>query len=360
MIAAEWIESLQLPEAGERRIAVEEIVESGDAEVESILLGQLAIENSRAVKEAILRGLSQIWKSGPLEPVVELLKDGDPFVRAEAIEVLVRRADDAAGPLAAIMAGDDKDLRKFAVEILSRASQGVPDPMYREALGDADMNVVISTVEYIGEGRRISLVGAVADLAVHHSHPMVVCACLETLALIGNEHSLSVLRGRYASAASGVPPVCLPPFLKVLGSTAGPEAVKEICEVLEGGGRGLLETALDALARLAARHRLSQLDPCCADVLCGLLDADLQAPVRFRLVRLLGRFAATRRVALALAALLNDPDGLVASSAAESLEDCADADARALLHLWRAGQGHSEVQAAGNGFPGGERDGSHL
>ena len=60
MIAA-WLEdALNAEAASDRRAAAEEIGESGDPEALRMLIARLGNEGSRAVKEAILRGLAAI------------------------------------------------------------------------------------------------------------------------------------------------------------------------------------------------------------------------------------------------------------------------------------------------------------
>jgi len=128
LIDRELIEAFNTPMESERRSAAEEISESGNAGAAEVLVSQLHKESSRAVKEAILRGLSRIWTHNPVEAIVELLKDDDPFVRAEAADMLGRRAGDVIEGFNRLMRSDDKDLRKFSVDILREANIGVPTP----------------------------------------------------------------------------------------------------------------------------------------------------------------------------------------------------------------------------------------
>ena len=318
MIETALVEAFNLPEDAERRRAAEEIGESGDPDAAAILMAQLGRESSRAVKEAILRGLSEIWSSSPVDSMVELLKDNDPFVRAEAADMLQRRAGDAMDGLTKMMRGEDRDLRKFSVDILSQTAIGVPDLIYKAALEDEDINVVISAVENIGSGRRTALAPDVAAVAMKATQPMAVCACLEALALIGTKESLDLLRPKFP-AASGVFGLYLQPFLKFLGGTAGPEAIEEVCLVMEKKGAPIYPVAVDALSKIVARNHVAQLPPYCEGLLCGLLGQQLDGGVRFRLVRVLGRFTREPSVALALLPFLHDPDRSFGLATVESL-----------------------------------------
>jgi len=323
MIDVELIESLGKPEDSSRRYAAQEISESGDAGAVAVLMAQLQKETSRAVKEAILRGLSHIWSFSPFESLIVLLKDADPFVRAEAAEMLQRRAGEAMESLNRLLEGDDKDLRKFSIDILSQTGIGVPEALYTAALKDEDINVVISAIESLGAGRRTAFAAPILAIALASSQPMAICACLEALAQIGNRQSLEALRARFPDA-SQVPGIYLHSFVKLLGGTGGEETIAEICELMGSKGAPVYEVAIDALTRVAVRHRLSTVAPLYEDVLCNLLKEPLAARIRLHLIRLLGHFARSARVAHALLPYLDDPDRMLGLAAVEALEASAD------------------------------------
>jgi hypothetical protein len=342
MIDSKLIEALNAPEESERRSAAEEISESGAPEAADILVLQLHKEGSRAVKEAILRGLSRIWTSNPVDSIIELLKDDDPFVRAEAADMLQRRASDVIEGLNRLMRSDDKDLRKISVDILREATIGAPDALYLAALKDEDINVVISTIENIGSRRRAALANPVLAIALESSQPMAVCASLEALALIGTSQTLDALRGKYPDATE-VPGIYLQPFLKLLGHTAGPESIEEICRTIERKGEFVYEVAVDAITNIASRHNVSQLNPFCEAALCGLLKPDLEPGLRFHLIRLLGHFTRSSPVALAVLPYINDSDRALGLAAVESLTNSSDPAVECALQSLQSAESDPEI-----------------
>jgi|CZKY01.1.fsa_nt_gi HEAT repeat protein len=343
MIDSQLIEALSTPEESQRRYAAEEISESGDPEAATLLVSQLHKEGSRAVKEAILRGLSRIWTSNPVDSIIELLKDHDPFVRAEAAGMLQRRAGDVIEGLNRLMRSDDKDLRKFSVDILREATIGAPDALYLAALKDEDINVVISAIENIGSRRRTGLAKPVLAMAMESSQPMAVCASLEALALIGTRQTLDALRAKYPNAAE-VPGIYLQPFLKLLGHTAGPESIEEICRTIEQKGEFIYEVAIDALTNIALRHNVSQLNSWCEARLCGLLQPELDAGVRFHLIRLLGHFTGSTRVALVVLPYIHDPDRTLGLAAVESLANSSDPAVESALQSLLSTENDPEIK----------------
>jgi hypothetical protein len=346
MIDSRLVAGLCAPEASQRRASAEEIGESGDPGAMALLLGRLREESSRAVKEAILRGISGIRRAGTDASIVELLRDQDPFVRAEAAAMLQHRAGDAVeslNDLALLLREGDKDLRKFAIEILGQATIALPDSLYAEALRDDDINVVICAIERIGSARRTALAGPVLAIALGHGHPMVVCACLDALALIGGPETLGPLREKFPDAVE-VSGMFLPPFLKLLGRTAGPEGVDEICRAIAARGGEVLQPAIDALTKITGRHRLAQLNSSSEETLCGLLATELDGQLRFHLVRLLGRFAESARVAASLLPCLQSPDAALRWLALEALAKSAAPGVDPALRSMLADEGDAEMR----------------
>jgi len=342
MLDSKLIETLGAPEESERRSAAQEISESGDPGAADVLVSQLHKEGSRAVKEAILRGLSRIWTSNPVESIIELLRDDDPFVRAEAADMLQRRAGDVIEGLNRLIRSDDKDLRKFSVDILREATIGAPDALYLAALKDEDINVVISAIENIGSRRRTGLAKPVLAMAMESSQPMAVCACLEALALIGTRQTLDALRAKYPNAAE-VQGIYLQPFLKLLGHAAGPEAIEEICRTIEQKGEFIHEAAIDAVTNIALRHNVLQLNSLCEARLCGLLKPELDAGVRFHLIRLLGHFTGVTRVAFVVLPYIHDPDRTLGLAAVESLANSSDPAVESELQALLSSESDPEI-----------------
>jgi hypothetical protein len=342
MIDSLLIEALSAADDSARREAAQEIGESADPGAADALVAQLGKENSRAVKEAILRELSRIWTANPVDSIIALLKDTDPFVRAEAADMLQRRANDAMEGLSQLMRGADKDLRKFSIDILSQASIGAPDALYFAALKDPDINVVISAIENIGSSRRVAFADTVLVLALESTQPMAICACLETLALIGTKQTLDALRPKYPDAAK-VAGIYQQPFLKLLGGTAGPESIEEICRAMAQRGSSVWEVSIDAITKIASRHNVSQLNAFCEQELCGLLKPELDAGVCFHLLRVLRHFTASTRVALAVLPYVNNDDRTLSLAAVESLANSADPAVETALRILGATEDDSEA-----------------
>ena len=86
------------------------------------------------------------------------------------------------------------------------------------------------------------------------------------------------------------------------------------------------------MTRIAARCQLSVLNPFCEEKLCGLLQPELDPAVCFHLIRLLGHFTASPRVALAVLPYVHSTDPALALAAVESLENSTHPEVETALN----------------------------
>jgi hypothetical protein len=175
----------------------------------------------------------------------------------------------------------------------------------------------------------------VLAIALESAQPMAVCAALEALASIGTKETLTAFRARYADAAV-IPGIYLAPFLKLLGHAAGPESIEEICRIIEKKGEFIYEGAIDALINITARHKVSQLNSFCETVLCSLLKPELEPGVCFHLIRLLGHFTASDRIALLVLPYIHSADRTLSLAAVEALANSSDPAVESALHSLQA------------------------
>ncbi len=139
------------------------------------------------------------------------------------------------------MRGADKDLRKFSIDILrpgfGRCSRRA---VFRPRHGAPDINGVVieGAIENIGFELRAPLADTVLTLALESTQPMAICAeGLEALALIGTEQTLDCSADRNTRMPPRWRASTSSQLLKLLGGTAGPESIDEICRVMAVKGQ---------------------------------------------------------------------------------------------------------------------------
>jgi HEAT repeat protein len=176
-----------------------------------------------------------------------------PSSAIHALLLLRKRGPNVVPFLARALSGADADVRKLILDVLAGVDgPGAPE-LYRIALADSELNVVITAVECLSNARKPEFRERIEELAVS-SDPMPAGACLEALSRIGNSQSLRAIR-----AHGPVPEFLLPSYLKPLGSQGDGQAIAEAVEMLDTRGARLRTHVLDAIARLHQRHPTADL-----------------------------------------------------------------------------------------------------
>jgi HEAT repeat protein len=197
------IDSLNSPDEADRLYAAEDMGTVNTAAAVAALAARLRLEPSRAVKEAIFNALGRITDDSVMPTAILLINSDDAFVRNEAVRLLGTRGPKAMPVLARAFASPVNDMRKFALDAMATIESDLKHEIYRTALGDADINVVITAVEYIARENCTALRDNVETVLDRATHPMLIAACVEALSQIGNAGSLDAT---HRMAGGDLPP----------------------------------------------------------------------------------------------------------------------------------------------------------
>ncbi|WP_422443652.1 HEAT repeat domain-containing protein [Thermoanaerobacterium sp. DL9XJH110] len=136
----------------ERIMAALDLGEAQGERIVEALVGQLEVETSRAVQEAIISSLIKIRDRCVAESVAELLKSEDAYIRNAGVEILALIGDSALDVLEKMIKHPDKDVRQQAVVALGEGRlKAAPALLKRVIEEDEDENVVAAAIEYLGE-----------------------------------------------------------------------------------------------------------------------------------------------------------------------------------------------------------------
>lgn len=314
----EHVERLADLDESERIYAAEDIGYLNAAEGVPALLERLAKEPSRAVRDAIFQALIRIDADAAIEGPIQLLADPDPQIRNQAAEVLRRKGAAAIPFLNVVMRDGHQHLRKLVLDILSGMQADGTDTIYADALADQNVNVIITAVENVGKMRAAQFRRRIEELLLDgNAHPMLVAACLEALAGIGDERSLPAIRSRCPDPAA-LPHYLLMPYLKSIGALGSDREFREVATRFGGRVAHLCSPILGALAAIYPRCQPFEADE---NLLAALRSAvDNQDPLcRYEAVRVLGFWGAREDVYPFLIDCLSNPERLVRLGAAEAL-----------------------------------------
>jgi HEAT repeat protein len=314
----EYQKKLDSSDEVERIYAAEDIGYSNAPEGVPLLLKRLNEENSRAVRDAIFQALIRIDADTSIEGSIQLLESENPQIRNQAVDVLRHKGARSVPFLHTAMRSGDKDLRKFVLDVLSGVRADGVDKVYEAALSDRDENVVITAVENLGRTRATQFKCRIEELLLAGPHPMLVGACLEALAGIGDELSLAVIRQRFPELAL-LPDFFLVSCLKAFGTLGAAREFVEVAGLLAVRGHHLRPAILGALVAIRQRHPTEVKGEDLLPPLRAVVDNGDPPLCRYQAVRVLGFLSSHDDVYSFLVSCLSSPERLVRLGAIESL-----------------------------------------
>ena len=314
----EHVEKLDSPDEAERIYAAEDIGYLNTPEGVPPLVERLDKERSRAVRDAIFQALIRIDADASIEGSIRLLENEDPQIRNQAVDVLRHKGARAIPCLSSVSREGDKDMRKLVLDVLSGVQASDVDAIYQAALSDEDPNVVITAVENLGRTRAAQFRRRIEDLLLAGGHPMLVGACLEALAGIGDELSLAAIRRRFPELAA-LPDFHLVSCLKAIGALGTAGEFIEVAGLLAVRGPNLRPAILGALAAIQQRHPAAAHKEDLLPALRAVVDDGDPPLCRYQAVRALGFLSSRDDVYSFLISCLSSPERLVRLGAIEAL-----------------------------------------
>lgn len=339
----ECIEKLSSEQEPERIYAAEDLGYANQVAGVAALLARLEMEPSAAVKQAIFTALGQIEDESVIEAMIGLLDSEDAFVRNQAVEVLRQRDGRTVPYLEGAFNEGDGDRRKFVVDVLAYVGGTESIGIYQRALADADINVVISAIESAGAARRRELKERIEALVVGSAHPMLLSACLEALAEIGDHGSVASIRKLFGKAES-IPAYLAPSYVKLVGARGTPEDTGELVELIERPG--LDEAVVNALATLRARFPGLGLPARLSGILKQIVGKRESPHLAYHALRLMAGLAPDAELFAFAAACLNDPEKAVRIGAAQTLGEWDSVESAPLLEAFVRREKDEEILQA--------------
>jgi HEAT repeat protein len=339
------IERLASSDEADRIYAAEDIGYANQPAGVRPLLARLRDEPSRAVREAIFAALLQIEDDAVIEGALELLDSDDSFLRNQAVELLQALGNKALPYLGRAFNEGERDRRKFVIDVIARLTDPAARDLLALALKDADLNVVITAVESVGNTRQCQFREQIESLISPEAHPMLLSACLEALTHIGDADSVSVVHTRFGSTES-LPAFLWPSYLKLVGTKGGPQHLPEV--VSFAGLQPLDSAVLNALTSLRNRCPEISLPSGLAQPLMDMARRN-QGPLAYQAVRLLSGLIHDRDVFEFLTSSLDHCDKVIRIGAIQAMREAGGERGQAILSGRLAQETDEEVLQAWGG-----------
>lgn len=174
------------PDPDVRRQAAESLGEIAGTNAEIALVAALD-DGNKGVRDAAARSLLRIGGASVARALAPSIASRNIGTRNLASSLLMRLGKVAQAPLLPFIKDPNKDVRKFAVDILGEISSPDATPWLIEALDDADANVVVSSLEALGKIGDRKAVQPITEIFPRcgYAHTQIV----ETLGRLGGDRA---------------------------------------------------------------------------------------------------------------------------------------------------------------------------
>lgn len=263
-----------------RRRAAEDLATCSGLAAVAALAAALEDE-SKGVRDAAARTLQGIGGVNVSRAIVEYLDASNIVTRNLASELLVKLGPTSLPALLPYLEHPSQDTRKFAVDIIGLIGEEEPTQHLLPLLVDRDENVVVSTVEALGNMKSVRSLPFLFEAYDRDEYTRPAVA--EALGKIGDPSASGFLMDRLRQSLMTVSADPVTPFtiIEALGALGG-DGVLAVLESVVMQVKGRLRSAvLLAITRISERqHRpLPTLTGLRADFLNALAEDDVAVQI---------------------------------------------------------------------------------
>ncbi len=334
------IEDLKNPDESVRRFAAESIGEAKDERGIDSLINALGDE-CVAVGEAVADALIAIGGGNAAEKVSHLLRSDEANLRNFSAEILEKIGEPAVDTIVKLSGDGDKDIRKYAVDILGAvgSKKGV-EPLIG-LLKDPDINVAAGAADSLG---RIGDKKALKPLIKHlHADIWMKCSVIKSLGAIGGKEAVKALSKISAEDDEMV----LFSAIQSLGKIGDEDAIKFLIDIFKKGKPSIVSAAVQAMGEITSRIRDSAIkkigDRIHLDVLISLLN-DTDSRIRLSALQLIKRLK-DKRAFKFIVPLLLDRDEDIRNLAKEAVIEIKPKEISPLLFILKSDSASTEAKA---------------
>ncbi len=243
-------------DADNRRIAAEQLAGSNEQATITALIIALS-DDSNGVRDAATRSLISIGGPTVARGIAFHLADQDIVLRNLAAKILAKLGDSAITALFPFLRDPDKDVRKFAVDILGLIGTDQSRPQLLPLLKDEDENVRVATVEALGCIGSGEATLPLCEMFTSDKSPRIYLA--DAMRKIGDTRSGRVLLEAFLDLVDTPDPdsLVLYAITEALGVVGGRDAYNELLAHIPDVHGQMRSIGLHALIQIAERNRIT-------------------------------------------------------------------------------------------------------
>lgn len=310
-------------EIEKRRRYIEDLKRHRSKDTVSILIDSLKDESWRIRKTA----LEILLEDYQIEEYIDLLigllyLEDNAGARNTAIEGLTRLGKKATPYLIKAFNTDNRDVRKFLIDILGELNDPLAIPLMLSALKDQDENVKVTAVEHLGRIKERSVVDALIDI-LKGDDVWTAYPAADALGRIGDKRAIPYLIDALSKKTVRLP------VLRALGKFTEPSTLRYVIEMLRDPQKTVQEEAVRCLVKFY--H--AGMDP---DIIIDRLQEVLgDNLLEFFLKFTKSSRRETKASSIILLGLLSDPEAIGELLKISEEEDFSDDARNALIYISR-------------------------
>lgn len=226
-----------------RRETVEKMRSMSDDACIPVLLKAMEDASWRVRKTAVNILFDEYPVGKYIQGLIQLLYiEDNAGARNSAIEALIKLGKKATEFLIEAFKTQNRDVRKFIIDVLGEQRDGRALPLMLEAIRDENENVSATAVEHLGKVREVSVVDALIEI-LKNGDLWTAYPAADALGRIGNKKAIPHLLAALAKKP------LREPILKALGRLAEPSTLEKILPMFQDPSKNIQEQALKAVER---------------------------------------------------------------------------------------------------------------
>jgi len=220
-----------------RRDAVYSLMGIEDRSISIPLLIEAFDDRDWRVRKSAIEVILGIRGEEVIQALIDTLYSENANQRNSAIEALIALETEATGHLIKAFETDDRDVRKFIIDIFGMTGDVRAMPVFKKAIHDEDENIQAAAVEHLGNMKAPDVVDTLLSV-LKGDNLWLSFHAIEALGKIGDERAVDTL----VSLLSEKP--LRKAVIKALGEIGRPDSLPDIAPYLKDESRSVREQAL--------------------------------------------------------------------------------------------------------------------
>ena len=260
-----------------------------DEDIVKEVLKLFKLTDNDMIRELIVEYFKKTDYDWLNKELVRLFASTNAFLRNAAMDILRNKRGNVINTLIESMESDDKDIRKLTVDTAYMIDDPRKVEVLKKGLKDEDINVVITTVEYIGELGLKEFKDCVFELYQKAKDPFLKVVSLETLSVIGDKEILEKLKPDFQNIEN-VEKVLLFPFFRIVGNFGSEDDIDFLAKSMDTLDTTYLKEITNAIEHIVQNNNIEELKEDVYLKIESMLFKDINSINKYGIITFLGNF----------------------------------------------------------------------